>query len=195
MLSQFVCEREDRLLGEIVFNFPEGIHAIGRLDKESEGLLILTTNKKITALLFQSKTSHKRTYLVQARYAMKKESVDQLRSGVYIRIRGSGPPYKTPPCKVDIVDPPPDLFPLPFPRNDYYPTTWLKISLEEGRYRQIRKMMTAVHHRTERLIRISIEDLELGTLQPGCVRELDEERFFHLLHLDHAAHATLPGGK
>ena len=183
MLSQFVSERVDRLLGDITFDFPEGIHAIGRLDKESEGLLLLTNNKKITSLLFQSKVAHKRTYLVQARHEMNRESLEQLRNGVFIRIRGGGAMYKTPPCEVNIINPPAELFPLPFPKTEYYATTWLEITLEEGRYRQIRKMMTAVRHRTERLIRTSIEDLHLGDLQPGCIRELDEATFFRQLKL------------
>jgi 23S rRNA pseudouridine2457 synthase len=65
MVSQFVSPDKVNLLGDLDFNFPEGTHAIGRLDNNSEGLLILTTNKKVTALLFQSENPHKRTYLVQ----------------------------------------------------------------------------------------------------------------------------------
>ena len=67
MVSQFVSSHEVNLLGNLDFIFPEGTHAIGRLDNHSEGLLILTTNKKVTRLLFQGETAHKRTYLVQVK--------------------------------------------------------------------------------------------------------------------------------
>ncbi|HEU4470641.1 MAG TPA: pseudouridine synthase [Flavisolibacter sp.] len=183
MESQFISAYPGPLLGDLDFDFPEGTHAIGRLDKNSEGLLLLTTNKKITALLFHSKVPHKRNYLVQVRHEVSRESLEQLRTGVSIRIRG-GYDYKTPSCDVQIVEPPHDLFPLPFESIDYYPTTWLLMTLTEGRYRQVRKMVAAVRHRCQRLIRISIEDMELGRLAPGKIREFGEEEFFTLLKLD-----------
>ena len=77
MVSQFVSTDEVPLLTAIDFNFPEGTHAIGRLDAHSEGLLILTTNKKVTRLLFQGKVPHKRTYLVQVLQHMTQESVQK----------------------------------------------------------------------------------------------------------------------
>ncbi|MEO7489946.1 MAG: pseudouridine synthase, partial [Ferruginibacter sp.] len=67
MVSQFISPDKVGLLKDVPFAFPEGIHAVGRLDNDSEGLLILTTNKKVTKLLFESKIPHKRTYLVQVR--------------------------------------------------------------------------------------------------------------------------------
>ena len=70
MVSQFISDHETVMLGAIDFEFPQGIHAIGRLDKNSEGLLLLTTNKKITKLLFNSGISHNRTYLVKVKYEL-----------------------------------------------------------------------------------------------------------------------------
>ena len=88
MLSQFISERGADLLGDIDFNFPEGIHAVGRLDKHSEGLLILTTNKRVTRLLFQGTIVHKRTYLVKVKNTVSEERLQQMRTGVNIRIKG-----------------------------------------------------------------------------------------------------------
>jgi 23S rRNA pseudouridine2457 synthase len=85
MLSQFVGDKFDNnMLGKIDFDFPEGTHAIGRLDNLSEGLLILTTNKRVTKLLFNSKILHKRTYLVQVDATITEENIEKLRSGVEI---------------------------------------------------------------------------------------------------------------
>ena len=182
MVSQFISDHETVMLGAIDFEFPQGIHAIGRLDKNSEGLLLLTTNKKITKLLFNSGISHNRTYLVKVKYEVTPENLHRLRTGLTIRIKG-GANYRTPPCEVHIVEPPANLFPLPDPRPDYTPFTWLEITLTEGRYHQVRKMVLAAGHRCQRLIRISIEDMLLGDLQPGEVKEFSEEAFFTLLKL------------
>jgi len=184
MESQFVSSYPNELLGNLRFDFPEGIHAIGRLDKNSEGLLLLTTNKKITRLLFQSLVPHRRTYLVQVKNKLSDEGLYRLRTGVSIRIRG-GSYYTTPPCEVDIVEKPHSLFPSPFPDNNYVATTWLKISLTEGKFHQVRKMTFAVGHRVMRLIRVSIEELGLEDLQPGKILEVTEDFFFSKLNLLH----------
>jgi 23S rRNA pseudouridine2457 synthase len=193
MESQFVCHYQALLLSDIDFDFPEGIHAVGRLDKHSEGLLLLTNNKKITSLLFKSKTPHKRTYLVQVKHRMNDENLNRLRTGVPIRIKG-GAYYMTPSCDVKRVEKPENLFPLPFFYPDYEETTWLLITITEGRFHQVRKMMQAVTHRCKRLIRVSIEDMLLDDLQPGCVREFSEPEFFTLLKLDKSfIHSTSLG--
>lgn len=182
MESQFIANYPGNLLGDLDYAFPEGIHAIGRLDKHSEGLLLLTTNKKITGLLFQSGVLHKRTYLVQVKYTVTPEALERLRTGVSIRIKG-GEHYTTPPCDVHIVEPPHDLFPSPYLIHANVESSWLQITLTEGKFHQVRKMVLAVRHRCMRLIRTSIEDLELGTLQPGEIQELEEADFFRLLQL------------
>lgn len=187
MESQFVSPYPGPLLGDLNFNFPEGTHAIGRLDKPSEGLLLLTTNKKITALLFESKIPHKRTYLVQVKHKMNAESLHLLRTGVTIRLRGGGGvEYTTPPCEVQIIDEPKDIFPSPRDFPDYLVSTWILMTLTEGKYRQVRKMVAAVRHRCMRLIRLSIEDLSLEDLLPGEVKEVSEDIFFDLLKLENA---------
>jgi 23S rRNA pseudouridine2457 synthase len=183
MVSQFVSSHPVRLLGELAFDFPEGTHAIGRLDNDSEGLLILTTNKKVTRLLFQGKAPHERTYLVRVKGIMSGETLQRLKEGVSICIAG-GEEYITTPCRVEMVERPAGLFGHPRELPNNAPHTWLLITLTEGKFHQVRKMVGAVHHRCQRLIRVSIEDLLLGDLQPGEVKELPEEEFFSLLKID-----------
>ncbi|MEO5685490.1 MAG: pseudouridine synthase [Chitinophagaceae bacterium] len=183
MLSQFVSEGEAALLGDIDFDFPEGIHAVGRLDKQSEGLLILTTNKKVTRLLFQGETAHKRTYLVKVKNSVSEEKLQQLRTGIRIRIEGGGY-YTTAVCEATIIEAPAGLFQSAGSLPEYPPFTWLQITLTEGKYHQIRKMVKAIHHNCQRLIRVSIEDLALNDLAPGAVREVDEVSFFSLLKIN-----------
>jgi len=182
MVSQFISPDKVGLLKDIPFNFPEGIHAIGRLDNYSEGLLILTTNKKVTKLLFESKTPHKRTYLVQVRDIVTPEKLLQLQNGVSIRIKG-GNYYTTPPCQVSIVKKPIDLYKRENEFKEGLPNTWLLITLTEGKFHQVRKMVDVVRHRCKRLIRISIEDLALNNLQPGEVKEMEESDFFKQLKI------------
>ncbi len=183
MVSQFVSTHDVALLGAIDFPFPEGTHAIGRLDNLSEGLLILTTNKKITRLLFQGKQPHKRTYLVLVKHKVSDENLQRLRTGVSIRVRG-GEQYISTPCDVEIVTEPEISFSSPYVMTNYIDYTWLRITLTEGKFHQVRKMVAAIRHRCQRLIRVSIEDLSLGDLQPGCVKEIPEQDFFTLLKLE-----------
>ena len=182
MVSQFISTHDLRLLGAMNFSFPEGIHAIGRLDKNSEGLLLLTTNKKITRLLFQGKLPHARKYLIQVRGIVTEATLALLRMGVSIEIKG-GVQYMTQPCDVSIVEKPVKLFSSGYELHERVPNSWLEITLTEGKFHQIRKMVSAVRHPCKRLIRISIEDLSLDGLMPGEVRELGEEEFFQKLKL------------
>jgi 23S rRNA pseudouridine2457 synthase len=182
MVSQFVSVEDVRLLCDLDFDFPAGTHVIGRLDSLSEGLLLLTTNKKVMKLLFQGKTPHKRTYLVRVTNVISSEKVQQLREGVTIRVRGQGD-YMTAPCEIHLLDTPPDVLPHQLEQNPYISNSWLQVSLYEGKFHQIRNMMSAVKHQCRRLIRISIEDMVLGDLAPGCVREIVEEDFFKLLKI------------
>jgi 23S rRNA pseudouridine2457 synthase len=191
MVSQFVSNHPVRLLGDIDFVFPEGIHAVGRLDNHSEGLLILTTNKKVTRLLFQGESPHRRVYLVKVRYEVSPASLEQLRKGIPIRVNGGGY-YTTSPCEVEIVQRPENLWTNEREGIEYVPHTWLKITLTEGKFHQVRKMVAALHHRCVRLIRLSIEDLELADLPVGGVREIEEALFFEQLKIGMPSHLTMP---
>lgn len=182
MVSQFVSSHKVNLLGDIPFDFPEGTHAIGRLDSHSEGLLLLTTNKKITRLLFDSIIPHERVYLVQVKHAITQEAVEILKAGVAIRIKG-GVDYVTAPCKAELVAEPGIYFNdcKPTERCQYY--SWLLLKLTEGKFHQVRKMVSAVNHQCRRLIRVSIENIKLDNLKPSAVLEIGEEEFFKKLKL------------
>jgi len=167
------------LLGDIHFSFPPGTHALGRLDNDSEGLLLLTTNKKITRLLFLAKKNHLRTYLVMVQNVVSKTTLDLLKSGIPIRIK-DGETYLAKPADIAIVHRPQDYCKQAHDEREKYPHTWLLITLTEGKHRQVRKMVLAARHRCLRLIRISMAGVELGDLQPGDVEELDEKIFCEL---------------
>lgn len=183
MVSQFESSHDVVLLGDINFEFPEGTHAIGRLDNHSEGLLLLTTNKTITKKLFQGPVAHERKYLVWVKHTVPPETLEKLRSGVSIKIKG-GIYYTTLPCYVNIVSNPSDYIKLPKDKVEYVSSTWLMMTLIEGKYHQVRKMVDAVGHKCKRLIRVAIEDIKLEGLQPGEVREIEEEEFLRLLKLE-----------
>jgi 23S rRNA pseudouridine2457 synthase len=183
MVSQFVSSHEVRMLGDLGFPFPEGTHPIGRLDNHSEGLLILTTNKRVTKLLFQGETTHRRTYLVKVKYVVGSESLERLRKGVEIRVRGGGY-YVTAPCEAEVIPEPEGLFTHAYELTDYVPYSWLRLTLTEGKFHQVRKMVAAVGHRCIRLIRVSIEDLRLEGLEAGGTREVEEELFFKQLKIN-----------
>lgn len=183
MVSQFVSTHDVKLLGNLNFNFPPGTHAVGRLDNHSEGLLILTTNKKVTRLLFLSDEPHKRTYLVQVNNIVSAENLKRLQTGVTIRIK-TGVSYTTAPCEVAVVTDAETLYNLGDRLTAYEPYTWLMMTITEGKYHQVRKMITAIRHKCKRLIRISIEDLELEGLEAGKVREVEEKELFKKLKIN-----------
>jgi len=183
MVSQFVSTHDVQLLGDLDFDFPEGTHAVGRLDNDSEGLLILTTNKKVTRLLFLGEVPHKRTYLVQVNNIVSDENLKRLQTGIEIRIK-TGVKYTTAACDVSIITDPQQFADLGDRLTAYEPFTWLLISITEGKFHQVRKMIAAIRHKTKRLIRISIEDLQLDGLSAGAVRELEEKDFFAKLKID-----------
>ncbi|MDR3713142.1 MAG: pseudouridine synthase [Puia sp.] len=182
MVSQFISPHAVRVLGGLGFDFPEGTHPIGRLDNNSEGLLLLTTDKRVTRLLFQSADPHRRTYLVKVKYDVGEDSLARLREGVEIRVHGGGF-YRTAPCEAERVPEPLGLPGYPGERKDYDAYTWLRITLTEGKFHQVRKMVLAVGHRCIRLIRVAIEDLALDGLTAGKVREIEERVFFEKLKI------------
>ena len=182
MVSQFVSTHKVQLLSDIEFNFPDGTHAIGRLDQMSEGLLLLTTNKKVTKLLFQGIRPHVRTYLVQVKNKVSQDSLKQLRSGVKIS-SSNATTYTTAPCTVEIIEPPVNLWDNGIVLHENQQSDWLRIELTEGKFHQVRKMVATMHHRCIRLVRWSIEDLTVESIAPGEVQEVSEAYFFKALNL------------
>lgn len=182
MISQFVSPHKKRLLGELEFDFPEGTHAVGRLDDDSEGLLVLTTDKSLTRRLFLSGQPHKRNYVVQVEKKVSPETLHKLRTGMEILVKSKGV-YMTQPCEVNIIGKPSWLPERAHAFRDDLPQTWMEIILTEGKNRQIRKMCAGVYHPCKRLIRTKIEDLGIEGMQPGEVKEYSREDLFRLLHL------------
>jgi 23S rRNA pseudouridine2457 synthase len=182
MVSQFVSSHDVGLLGSLPFDFPEGTHAIGRLDKDSEGLLLLTTNKKVTRLLFQGKQPHSRTYLVMVKNKVSAETVLKLSQGISISAANGGD-FITTPCLVSLTEKPDFVQDLDTEIHQNVLSSWLLITLTEGRFHQVRKMMAAVKHKCIRLIRISIEDIQVNDIKPGEVKEVSESYFFEKLKL------------
>ncbi len=184
MLSQFVSPIAHRKLGELNFDFPLGTNAVGRLDHHSEGLLILTTDTKLTQRLLHPEKKHKRNYVVQVEQIVNEETVVKLSSGIEILVKGKKGTYITQPCEVAIISKPTNLPDREDELKEIIPQSWLEFVLMEGKNRQIRKMCRIVRHKCKRLIRTKIEDLDLGDMQPGDVREIEQEKLFKLLKLE-----------
>lgn len=171
-LSQFVNNQDKRrnkkLLGELG-DFPEGIMAIGRLDEKSEGLLLLTTDGAVSEQI-RSKSIEKE-YYVQVNGTITDEAIKLLQNGV--EIAQSSGRYTTLLCKVERIAQPTYLGPPHRKRSQSHgPSSWLSITLTEGKYRQIRKMTSAVGYDTIRLVRIRIGDILLGDMRAGVWEEL-----------------------
>ncbi len=171
-LSQFIYElkRKKKLLGEL-YDFPKGTMAIGRLDEDSEGLLLLTTNGKESDRICSSKVD--KEYYVQVDGQITPEAIAQLRDGVEIGFDGKK--YQTKPCNAFIVSDIPDFGSRAKKIRDerHGPTSWASITLNEGKFRQVRKMTAAVGFPTLRLVRVRIGDIHLGDLKAGEVREIE----------------------
>lgn len=187
MISQFVSPYVQRKLGELVFDFPEGTNAVGRLDDDSEGLLILTTDKSLTKRLLHPDRKHKRSYIVQVEKKISEEALQKLRNGLEIIVKRKGL-YTTLPCEVNAIEKPKNLPDRAHPFREELPQSWLEFVLTEGKNRQIRKMCAAVRHDCKRLIRTKIENLELGDMRPGDVREIEQKELFELLLLNDIEH-------
>lgn len=183
MLSQFVSPYEHVLLGDLNFQFPEGTNAVGRLDEDSEGLLILSNDKSLTRRLLHPEKKHKRHYIVQVERIITEQALERLNLGVEIIIKKRGL-YTTLPCEVKKIEKPLNLPERQHTFREFLPHSWLEFVLTEGKNRQIRKMCTAVRHDCKRLIRTRIENLELGEMQPGEVKEISASRLFELLNLN-----------
>lgn len=184
ILSQFVSDSpKAKLLGSLEYDFPEGTHAVGRLDKDTEGLLLLTTDKRVTGLLFDAPKKHLRTYLVMVKNVVSEETLKRLREGILIQIKQKEFHHAVP-VDICIVNDPLVYYPYAENVPCQYPHSWLLISLTEGKYRQVRKMVLSVGHRCQRLVRLSIEDMTLEAIPPGAIKEFSKEDYFRLLWLE-----------
>lgn len=171
-LSQFIYElkRKKRLLGEL-YDFPEGTMAIGRLDEDSEGLLLLTTDGKVSEQIRSKKVE--KEYYVQVDGLITPEAIEQIKKGVEIGFNGTK--YRTKPCHAFILNEVPNFGPRGKKIRDerHGPTSWASITVNEGKFRQVRKMTAAVGFPTLRLVRVRIGTIQLDNLQAGEVREVN----------------------
>ena len=170
VLSQFRDNRGRKTL-KTLGTFPNDVYSIGRLDMDSEGLILLTNDSELNHRLTEPRFEHARTYLVQIEKLPSKEAIEQLSKGVMIQGE------KTRAAEARILEVEPDLPPrtpaIRYRKN--IPTAWIEITLREGRNRQIRKMTAAVGHPALRLIRTAIGEVSLGALKPGESRRLSEK--------------------
>ena len=182
-LSQFSREGDKTTLADLVVDFPGDVYPVGRLDADSEGLLLLTNDKQLNHRLLNPKFRHNRTYYVQVEGALTDEACRQLSEGVTISVDGK--PYHTLPADARPLMPEPDL-PARNPPIRYrasIPTSWLAISLHEGKNRQVRRMTAAVGFPTLRLVRWAVESLTAEGMAPGDVCELSGTEVMQGLNL------------
>lgn len=174
-LSQFMSnakhERNKKFLGALS-DFHEGVMPIGRLDKNSEGLLLLTTDGFLSNVICSSHIE--KEYYVQVDGTITAAAIEQLQGRVTIGFKGIK--YDTKPCKVFQLETPPDFSERSKKIRDtrHGPTSWLSITINEGKFRQVRKMTSAVGFPTLRLVRIRIGAIHLNRMAPGEVIKLDE---------------------
>lgn len=176
VLSQFTHEAGRKSLKDYG-PFPRDVYPVGRLDTDSEGLLLLTNDNIVKHRLTEPTFNHPRTYLVQVERVPSAETLDRLRKGIVIEGK------KTKPAEVTLFHHEPDVPPRPVPIRfrKNVPTAWLEMTLREGRNRQVRKMTAAVGHPTLRLIRTRIANLGIEGLKPGAFRALTPEEITKLL--------------
>lgn len=182
MVCAFTGEKNQRTLGHLHL-FPSDVYPVGRLDADSEGLILLTNDKRLNHLLLDPKFGHSRTYLVQVEGLVTDEAIAQLRQGVEISTeRGL---HFTRPAICERTEEPawlPPRFP-PVRFRAHIPTSWIALTLQEGKNRQVRKMTAKVGFPTLRLVRTHIEGLVAEGLKPGQVEELSRAEVYQLLKM------------
>lgn len=163
--------------------FPKEVYPVGRLDKDSEGLLLLTDDKSLNHQLLNPRFAHQRNYYVQVEGIPTPEALAQLQAGVTIQVDGK--PYRTKPALVKLLTEAPALPdrdpPIRFRAS--IPDRWLALTLIEGKNRQVRKMTAAVGFPTLRLVRFSMEKITLDGMGVGEVRELSQDVVYRALGL------------
>jgi 23S rRNA pseudouridine2457 synthase len=173
-LCQFVNtnKRKKGLLGDL-HHFPKGTMSIGRLDAKSEGLLLLTTNGKVSYHILSQKVE--KEYWVQVDGIITQEAIDRLKNGVEIGLQ-DGSKYQTKPCEAFLIDGEPELPVAKRKIRDkrHGPKSWASVIVREGKFRQVRKMTAAVGFPTLRLVRVRIGNIKLNDLEPGNFMEVGE---------------------
>jgi 23S rRNA pseudouridine2457 synthase len=169
VLCQFSPEGEKKTLADCL-DVTKDIYPVGRLDYDSEGLVLLTNDKSLNAQLLLPDNGHEKEYWVQVEGQITAQAIDRLAKGVTIRVDGKE--HKTLPAIAKSIEEPSSLPPRvpPIRYRANIPTSWLSLSIKEGKNRQVRRMTAAVGFPTLRLIRWRIGKLSLAGLEPGDYR-------------------------
>ena len=179
-LSQFSSALNKKTLADY-FSVPKNVYPVGRLDEDSEGLLILTNDKKLNQHLLNPENEHDREYWVQVEGEITNDAVMQMQQGLQLNIKNKTSQTKT--SIVTIFNKDPEVRdripPIRYRAN--IATSWIKIILKEGKNRQIRKMTAKVGFPTLRLIRTRIVDIELKNMQPATMIELSQKSIYKKL--------------
>ena len=182
VLSQFTSQEDKKTLKDF-FNVPSNVYPVGRLDYDSEGLLILTNDPQINNYLLNPLYAHERAYWVQVEGNITQEAIFKLQNGIDININGTL--YHTKKSLATIIEQPSGIAarnpPIRFRKN--IADSWLKIILTEGKNRQVRKMTASTGFPTLRLIRYGVEMITLDTLQPGEMKILSQTELYNLLRI------------
>jgi 23S rRNA pseudouridine2457 synthase len=176
VISQFTPDGSpNRTLAE--FGFPRDVYSIGRLDADSEGLLLLSEEPELNQKLLHPKNAHEREYWVQVERIPTAEALSNLGKGVTVLDR------KTLPARARILEPQPEVPPRepPIRFRKTVPTCWIGLELTEGKNRQVRRMTAAIGHPTLRLMRVRIGRFELAALEPGKWKILSSAERSHVL--------------
>ena len=177
VLTQFTSQPGKQSLSDS-FKVPPDVYPVGRLDYDSEGLLILTNDKSLNHRLLQPQFLHEREYWVQVEGLITKAAIDLLEAGVSITVNGKK--YRTRPCRVIPFSAEPGVPerhpPIRYRKN--IPACWIRIIVTEGKNRQVRKMTAGVGFPTLRLIRYRIGHITLDGLQPGDMKELGKTEIY-----------------
>lgn len=169
VLSQFTPEPGSRWRTLAGYKLPRGVYALGRLDADSEGLLLLSDEPGLNSRLLDPQHAHRREYWAQVERVPSRDALARLeRGGIDLG------DYRTLPCRARLLDPAPAVAPRepPIRFRKHVPDAWLAVEVIEGKNRQVRRMTAAVGHPTLRLLRVRIGDFTLGDLAPGQWREL-----------------------
>ncbi|MBL4672855.1 MAG: pseudouridine synthase [Arenicella sp.] len=182
VLSQFSRpEPHHKTLADLGFKFPKDVYPVGRLDNDSEGLLILTNDKNLNHQLLNPSFAHSRTYAVQVDGQITNEVIKMLEDGIAIKVGKKS--YQTMPANAKLLPKGPSLAerdpPVRF--RKLIPTSWLELTLIEGKNRQVRKMCAKTGFPVLRLVRTRIEKLLLNGMQSGDVKKLDGKDLKKLL--------------
>ena len=184
VLTQFSFEEGKKTLKDF-FSVPSDVYPVGRLDYDSEGLLILTNDKHLNHRLLNPVSHYAKEYWVQVEGFIPRASLTRLETGVTITVNSK--PYQTKNCKAELFTVPPLVPdrnpPIRFRKN--VPTSWIRLILTEGKNRQVRKMTAAVGYPTLRLIRAKLGNVYIEGLEPGEMKELSREEAYSNLFPKH----------